>query len=206
MSKHRQAGIALTFCLLAPLALSAAPEGDEVNGGNVYVNCAYRVAAQFPGEPMIRDLTYQVGARSAPAREFFIDRDEGLLSVTVAHFSDGPAIDQSLLNEAAAAFRDRGEVRFEFEVAYDEPDIPGRQFSNALPDGRILRAHVYMADHRLYVTEATSVSGDVEAFRFSESVSFIDENGTDLDTNPVTETNTFGSPAGLPPRQYDCAR
>ena len=186
--------------------LGAAPERGEVYGENVYVNCEYRVVAQFPGEPMVRDLTYRVGALSAPAREFYMDRDEGLLSVTVAHFADGPDFDQSLLDGAAATFRDRGEVRFEFEVAYDVPDIPGRQFSNVLPDGRILRAHVYMADHRLYITEATSMSGDVDAFRFSESVSLIDENGTDLDTNPVTETNTFGSPAGLPSRQYDCPR
>jgi hypothetical protein len=205
MSKHLKQRIALLSCLLAPVAMGAAPERGEVYGENVYVNCEYRVAAQFPGEPMVRDLTYRVGALSAPAREFYMDRDEGLLSVIVAHFADGPAIDETLLAEAADAFRNRGEVRFEFEVAYDVPDIPGRQFSNVLPDGRILRAHVYMADHRLYITEATSVSGEVDAFRFSESVSLIDENGTDLDTNPVTETNTFGSPAGLPPRQYDCA-
>ena len=206
MSKSRPVRVALFSSVLALLSAGAAPERGEVYGDGIYVNCEYRVAAQFPGEPMIRDLTYRVGARSASAREFYIDRDQGLLSVTVAHFPDGPAIDQTLLDEAAAAFRDRGEVRFEFEVAYDVPDIPGRQFSNALPDGRILRAHVYMADHRLYITEATSDPRDVDAFRFSESVSLIDENGTDLDTNPVTETNTFGSPAGLPPRQYDCSR
>ncbi|MEE8439847.1 MAG: hypothetical protein V3S07_09675 [Micropepsaceae bacterium] len=206
MSKHRPLCAAIISCLFAPLLQGAAPELGEVVGDNVYTNCEYRVAAMFPGEPMIRDITYQLGDRSVPAREFYFERDMGLLSVTVTHFADGPDFDQSLLDGAAAAFRSRGEVRFEFEVAYDVPAIPGRQFSIALPDGRLLRAHVYMADHHLYITEATSDPTDVVAFHFEESVSLIDKNGTDLDTNPVTETNTFGAPAGLPSRQYDCSR
>jgi hypothetical protein len=186
------------------LAHSAEAQLGEVVPSNIYVNCEYRVAAQFPSPPMVRDFTFNLGERSAPAREFYVDHNGGLLRVMVAHFADGPDLDQSLIDLAGDTLRGRGEVRFEFEVAYDVPNIPGRQFSIALPDGRLLRAHVYMAEHRLYMTEATSVPTDVLAFRFEESVSLIDENGTDLDTNPPTETNTFGSPAGLPPRQYDC--
>jgi hypothetical protein len=204
MPKHHPRLVTLVSCLIAPLLQGAVPQLGEIVPSDIYVNCEYRVAAQFPGEPMVRDITYRLGTRSAPAREFYLEHEMGLLSVIVAHFSNGPEFDQKLLDEAAASLRPRGEVRFEFEVSYDVPEIPGRQFSIALADGRILRAHVYMAEHRLYITEATSDPADVLAFRFEESVSLIDENGTDLDTNPVTETNTFGSPAGLPSRQYDC--
>jgi hypothetical protein len=64
-----------------------------------------------------------------------------------------------------------------------------------------------MADHRLYITEAIAEPNDFPALLFSQSVSLIDENGTDLDTNPVTlNTNTPGTSAGLPSRQYDCGR
>jgi hypothetical protein len=64
-----------------------------------------------------------------------------------------------------------------------------------------------MANHRLYITEATAPPNDFPALLFSQSVSLIDENGTDLDTNPVTPTsNTVGTSAGLPSRQYDCSR
>lgn len=206
MSKAHSEPIALISCLLSPLVQGAAPELGEIVESDIYVNCEYRVAARFPSEPMLRDFTYSVAGRSAPAREFYVEHEMGLLSVTVVHFADGPEFDQFLLDEAAATFRSRGEVRFEFEVSYDVPEIPGRQFSIALSDGRLLRAHVYMAEHRLYLTEATSDPTDVLAFHFEESISLIDENGTDLDTNPVTETNTFGSPAGLPSRQYDCSR
>jgi hypothetical protein len=195
---------AFATCLLSPLLQGAAPELGEIVPSDIYVNCEYRVAAQFPSEPAIRDLDFRVGKRVASAREFYLDRGEGRLSVTVAHFADGPAFDRALLDGAAEILRGRGEVRYEFEVSYDVPNIPGHQFSITLANGRLLRAHVYMAEHRLYVTEAESEPTDVLAFRFEESVSLIDENGTDLDTNPVTETNTFGSPAGLPSRQYDC--
>lgn len=206
MSGHCPACVAIISCLLAPLLQGAAPERGEIVGDDVYVNCEYRVAAHFPGEPMFRDITYDNGARSAPARQFYLERDMGLLSVTVAHFADGPDIDPSLLDNAAAALRRRGGVRFESAVFYDEPGIPGRQFNISLADGRVLRAHVYMADHRLYITEATSNPNDGTAFRFEQSVSLIDENGTDLDTNPVAVTTTIGSSAGLPSRQYDCSR
>nr|TFG54906.1 MAG: hypothetical protein E4H34_01595 [Hyphomicrobiales bacterium] len=205
MSNRSALGAALLSCLFAPMLQGAAPALGEIVPGDIYVNCAYRLAAQFPNPPMIRDMEYRVGTRSAPAREFFVDRDTGRLSVIVAHFADGPAFDRALLDGAADSLRRKGEVRFEFEVSYDVPNIPGHQFAIALADGLLLRAHVYMAEHRLYITEAISEPADVLAFRFEESVSLIDENGTDLDTNPVTETNTFGSPAGLPSRQYDCA-
>ena len=91
-------------------------------------------------------------------------------------------------------------------MLYDDP-IPGRQLQMRLTNGRFLLGSVYMANRRLYVTEAVSEPNDFPALLFSQSVSLIDENGTDLDTNPVTPTsNTVGTSAGLPSRQYDCSR
>ena len=53
-----------------------------------------------------------------------------------------------------------------------------------------------MADHRLYVTEAIAEPNDFPALLFSQSVSLIDENGTDLDTNSITpNSNTPGTSA-----------
>ena len=66
---------------------------------------------------------------------------------------------------------------------------------------------IYMAKNRLYITEATYAPNDFPALLFSQSVSLIDANGTDLDTNPVgVATNAVGTSAGLPSRQYDCGR
>lgn len=208
MSRTRTAAIALAACLAAPLLLGAAPQPrGEIIGDDVYVNCEYRVAAQFPGEPKFKDITYRDGARAAPARQFYVERDAGLLSVTVVHFPDGPELDPKVIASAAESLRKRGEVRFDFSVFYDDPGIPGRQIQIALPGGRFLQGSVYMAKNRLYITEAQSGPNDFPALLFSQSVSLIDENGTDLDTNPINvNTNNPGTSAGLPSRQYDCSR
>jgi hypothetical protein len=207
MSKRRQVFIALCACALMPLLQGATPPRGEIIGDDVYVNCEYRVAAQFPVEPKVRDLTFRVGNRTAPARQFYVDRPEGMLSVTVVHFANGPELDPQIVSDAAKDLGKRGEVRFDFSVYYDEPGIPGRQLQIALTNGRTLQGSLYMARNRLYVSEAISGPNDFPALLFSQSVSLIDENGTDLDTNPINlATNAVGTSAGLPSRQYDCSR
>ena len=207
LRKHHMIGMAFLVGALAPVFHVAAQERGEIIGDSMYVYCQYRVAAQFPSAPMTRDITYRVGNRSAPARQFYIERGMDLLSVTVAHFADGPEQDQQLIASATEVLNRRGEVKFDFPVWYDEPNIRGRQVNIALSGGRALRGSVYMADHRLYITEAVSDPNDVTAFLFEQSVSLIDENGADRDGNPANLATTgVGTSAGLPPRQYDCSR
>lgn len=205
MSRVYPACALLLSFLLTPLAQGAEPARGEVVG-DIYTNCEYRFAAMFPEEPMYRDFTYMDGDRTAPAREFYVDRPDGRLSVTIAYFADVEDEDQSLIDHAAARLRQRGEVKYEEQGYYDTPRLPGYQISMQLADGRILRVSTYTARQRLYITEATSSPTDVAALKFEQSVSFIDENGTDLDSNPVAQTPTIGPSGGLPNRQYDCSR
>jgi hypothetical protein len=212
MSKHYAVSVALVSAVLAPVLQGAAapqPRG-EIVGDDIYVNCEYRMAAQFPKDPKFRDTTYRDASKPVPARQFYFDRPAGELSVTVVHFGDGPEVDKQVIERAADTLRKRGQVRFDSFVYYDDAvsaRIPGRQLQIALPDGNFLNGSVYMADHRLYITEALATANDLEALMFSQSVSLIDENGTDLDTNPPTvDTNAVGTSAGLPSRQYDCSR
>lgn len=207
MTASRTRHAALGAALLAPFLLGAAPEQSPIIGDDMYVNCEYRVAAHFPREPMVRDIVYNDGSRSAPARQFYLENGKDTMSVTVAHFASGPDHDKSFLDGASTILRRKGDVKFEYDVFYDDPGIPGRQFSIALPEGRLLRASVYMADQRLYITEAAAHPDDFAAFLFEQSVSLIDKNGTDLDSNPVgVATSAVGTSAGLPNRQYDCSR
>jgi hypothetical protein len=74
----------------------------------MYVNCQYRVAAHFPSEPKFRDITYRDGSLSAPAREFYVEQDKARLSVTVVNFTNGPDKDKKLIDNAVAAFSQRG--------------------------------------------------------------------------------------------------
>jgi hypothetical protein len=199
--------IAAAALALAPFQLGAAQERGEIIGDDMYVNCQYRVAAHFPSEPRVRDITYRDGARSAPARQFYVERGMDLLSVTVVHFADGPAQDAQLIDNAAEALGRKGQMRFNYSVWYDEPNIRGRQVSIAMADGRLLRGSVYMADRRLYITEAIADLNNFTAFLFEQSVSLINEEGVDLDSNPVNlATGAVGTSAGLPNRQYDCTR
>jgi hypothetical protein len=207
LSKYHSIAAALLVAAVSPAVQGAAPERGEIIGEDMYVNCQYRVAAHFPTGPQIRDITYRDGERTAPARQFYVENGMSTLSVTVVHFADGPAADPQLMTNAVAALKKKGQLRFDYEVFYDEPTIKGHQLSIALADGRALRASVYMAEHRLYITEAAADLNDFSAFLFEQSVSLIDANGADLDGNPVgLATSAVGTSAGLPNRQYDCSR
>ena len=194
MSRHRPIPLILLFSLVAPLLQGAGQLDEPTYDDNVYVNCPYRVAAIFPRPPMIRDITYRVAARSVPARQFYTQQGADMLSVIVADFTNGPAVDENLVAAATIPLRQLGEVRFEAKAEYD-PGIPGRQLNIFKANGRQHRASVYMADHRLYITESYAAPGDFPALQFEQSVSLINAQGTDLDKN-----------GALPSRQYNCRK
>jgi hypothetical protein len=194
MREHHAVSAVLLICAAVPLLQGAAAERDIPYGDNVYVNCQYRFAAQFPSPPTIRDISYTSGGRSVPARQFSSQRGADTFVVTIADFTNGPAVDEAIVESAAVPLRARGEVRFQFAENYDS-GVPGRQLNVYLPGGRQLRASIYMADRRLYITEATAPVGDFFALQFEQSISMIDANGTDLDKN-----------VGAPSRQYVCSR
>ena len=184
----------LVSCAVMSFLPGAAQLDEPTYDDMVYVSCPYRVAAIFPSQPMMRDLTYTVAGKSAPARQFYTQQGADVFSVIVADFSNGPDVDEKLVEGAAVPLRRRGEIRFQFAAEYD-PGIPGRQLDILQPNGKQLRASVYMADHHLYVTEAVSAPGDFAALQFEQSVSLIDAQGTDLDKNP-----------GMNSRQYNCRK
>ena len=192
--------------LLAPVLPAAAQQG-EIIGDDVYVNCEYHVAIHFPEEPLFRDIEYHDGDRVVPARQFYVENDAHRLTVTVAHFADGPERDWAIVERAVEAVQSKGETLFDMRVWYDQPNLDGRQVRVSLDDGRLLRSAIYMVDYRLYIAEAISSPNDFRAILFSESLSLIDENGTDYESNPINLSSSApGTSAGLPPRQYDCSR
>src|SRR5215831_10596501 len=140
MSKRILAVMALLTTAAAPLLQGAAPAQPlgEIVGDDIYVNCEYRMAAQFPKDPKIRDVTYRDAVRTAPARQFYYERPAGQLSVTVVQVAGGSAVDKQVIENAADTLRKRGQVRFDSFVYYDDEksaQLPGRQLQIALPDG-----------------------------------------------------------------------
>ena len=182
--------LASVFASASAMALAAQQQqGTVLTIPNLYVFCPYRVAAIFPSEPMIRDIMYTNGDRTVPARQFYVENGMDRYSVTIADFTKGgPAIDDTIVENAAIALRQRGEVRIQFPEDYT-PGIPGRQLNIMESSGRLLRASLYMADHRLYITETVSDPNDVAAIQFEQSVLMIDAQGRDI--NGVANVNRY---------------
>jgi hypothetical protein len=171
--------------------VSAAQQANAPAGPEVYVNCQYRVAAIFPTAPRVRDIAYTNGGRTVPARQFYVERGRDRFSVIVADFTNAaPAIDDEIVENAAAALRLRGETRVQFPEDYS-PGIPGRQLNVFDTNGRQHLASVYMADHRLYLTETDAAPGDFAALQFEQSVLLIDANGGDLNNVNVANRTHY---------------
>ena len=161
----------------------------------LYVNCQYGFAVIFPTQPMTREISYTTrNGSTVPARQFYNERGADRFIVTVVQFPNGPAVDEQIVEHAAATLRRRGEVRFQAEANYD-PGMPGRQLNIFEPNGRQHRASVYMADRYLTITEANAAPGDFNALQFEQSIMLVDSNGVDRERN-----------AGQENRQLDCPR
>jgi hypothetical protein len=169
--------------------LAAQQEGQLAIAPNVFASCQYRFFAIFPSAPKALDITYTNSGKTVPARQFYVEQDNSRYSVTIADFSNvAPAVDEQMVENAAAAIRSRGEVRFQFPEDYT-PGLPGRQLNVFDSSGRQHRGSIYMADHRLIITESHSDPSDFAAIQFEQSVGLINGQGRDL--NNVAGVNRY---------------
>ena len=158
---------------------------DNDFGELSYINCQAGFGIEYPAPPMVRDIQYTTNTgRMVPARQFYVQRGQDLFQVTVARFNYGPPIDEAAMDHAADALKARGQVRREEREAAYDPGYPGRQLSVALTNNRMLRASVYMMEHKLYITEAVADAGDPIALQFEQSITMVNEQGVDYDQNP----------------------
>jgi hypothetical protein len=194
MSKSFMRVAALASCALLPF-LPGPATSQEQAPDLMYIDCQNRFAVIFPSPHMTRDITYRThtGA-SIPAKQFYVERGADRFTVTSVNFANGPQVDEAALDHAANALRQRGEVRFQAAANYD-PGMPGRQLNIFQPNGRQLRASVYMAEGHLTITEAEAAQGDFNALQFEQSITLITADGTDRDAN-----------ANAPPRRFQCRR
>jgi hypothetical protein len=186
--------VALLSCALFPFSPGSAVS-QETPPDLIHVDCQNRFAVIFPSPHMTRDIMYttHTGA-SVPAKQFYVERGPDRFVVTSVRFPNGPAVDEAAVDHAANALRQRGEVRFNAAANYD-PGMPGRQLNIFQPNGRQLRASVYMAEGHLTITEAEAAPGDFNALQFEQSITLINAEGVDRDAN-----------ANQPPRRFECGR
>ena len=165
------------------LVLSSAAMAQALDA-SLYRNMEYRFAVIFPQAPMVREISYAPKDGSAVlARQFYVEQGTNHYFVTVVNLPAGPAADWYAVEHVAEQMRQRGEVRVEFDNAFD-PGVPGRQLSIFQTDGRQLRASAYMWDYNRYITEAVATPGDVAALKFEQSISLLDADGDVIETGP----------------------
>jgi hypothetical protein len=161
----------------------------------IYANCQAGFAIIFPASPTARDIRYTMASgTSVPAREFFVEKGGNRYSVTSIDFSTGPYSDRQIVTQELAELSKKGEVRTRADVELGLMR-PGGQLNIFEPNGRQLRASVYMAQRRLIITQAEAVMGDTEALQFEQSIALVNHAGTDLDRVV---------PGNDAPRKYDC--
>jgi hypothetical protein len=192
MSKTLARIAALLSCAALPFVPGSAVSQDAPPD-LIYIDCQNRFAVIFPSPHMTRDIMYKThtGA-SVPAKQFYVERGADRFIVTSVNFASGPAVDEAHVEHAANTLRQRGEVRFQAAANYD-PGMPGRQLNIFQPNGRQLRASVYMAEGHLTITEAEAAEGDFNALQFEQSITLINAEGVDRDSN-----------ANAPPRRFQC--
>ncbi len=161
----------------------------------LYANCKDGFAVIFPGQPAVRDIRYTTAyGTNVPAKQFYIEQGGNRYSETVADLSNGSKDYDEIVTQALAELSKKGEVRYRGFGDYD-PGWPGGQLNIFEPNGRQLRTSVYMAYHKLYITEAEAPPGDINAVQFEQSITLIDHVGANIDR--VNAINDIGVP-------FDC--
>jgi hypothetical protein len=118
--------------------------------------------------------------------------------VTVVDFSSGPRADEAIVEQAAVELRKKGDVRYQAYADYD-PGMPGRQLNIFEPNNRQLRASLYMAYHKLVITQAEAAVTDNDSIQFEQSIVLVDKDGIDID-----RVNAQDGTGSEPLRKFPC--
>ena len=195
---------ALLACAFIPSSEAAAPPRVAPDQPLYYANCQYGFAIIWPGNskrPQSRASTYTIPfyANNLPAQEFYIDQGGNHYSVTAIDFTSGPRAEDEIVRQAAKELAKKGELRYHAYGDYD-PGMPGEQLNIFEPGGRQLRASIYMAYHRMIITQAEGNVADPTGIQFEQSIVLVDGAGYDID-----RVNAQDGTGSEPLRKFPCA-
>ena len=199
-TKHARGPIALQFAkgviYFRKVEIQPLSAADmEADAQPIYANCQDGFVVLFPREPQIRNITYTPArGPSLPAHEYSVEQNGNRYSVTVVDYSSGAKADRQIVDDVLAELSRKGDVRTRVNVEIGIGK-PGGQLNIVQPNGRQLRASAYMAQHRLYITQADATMGDSQALQFEQSIAMVNRAGTDLDRVSANNAEI---------RKYDC--
>jgi Domain of Unknown Function (DUF1080) len=192
---QRNAGV-IYFKNVQIQPLSADDLADQAE--DIFAACNGGFGINFPAgtTPTIRDVSYTTSSGTQlPAKEYFVEKAGNRYSVTSVLFPDGPYSSRDITNHAMAELAKKGEVRTQLFVTVGL-GRPGGQMNIFTPNGRQVRAAVYMGRSRLVIAQTDATIGDSEALIFEQSIVLLNNVGNDIDR--VNANN-----AGIT-RKYDC--
>lgn len=181
------------------VALLIVPAAAFAQGWSEYVDRTDRFSVNFPGQPQIRETTYQ--PQRGPllkARIYSVQDGPRLYSLTVVNLVEltEPSDVRSAVAWEAWNFRKRGGV-----VTYDAfsqvDRIGGHQLQITNSDKSQTIVGIYLHARRLYILEATVPPGTPGAVHFQQSLIILDEAGVrvryelDADGNQTGQVTDF---------------
>jgi hypothetical protein len=161
---------------LALLAiLSSAPARAEIWGEHTYPEAGF--AAQFPSEPSIESISYEThGGIAVPATQYRTQEGNTLFTIIVAELANTQADRRDAVDEAVAAWRERGEIKLDVNARINREF--GRELVVAENDGSRSTMAIFAVNHKLYELRATVLppnpeAGSADALRFQQSLRFL---------------------------------
>jgi len=191
---QRNAGV-IYFKNVEVQPLSAEDLADQEN---IFAACNGGFGIIFPTgtTPTIRDVQYTTASgMQVPAKEYFVEKGGNRYSVTSVLFPDVPYSSRDITNQAMDQLAKKGEVRTR-NVASIGLGRPGGQMDVYTPNGREIRAAIYMGRGRLIIAQSDAARSDADALIFEQSIVLVNNVGNDIDrVNPNNQGLT---------RKYDC--
>ena len=165
--------------IVAALVALSVPSAALAQEWSEYIDRAERFSINFPGQPTVRDMTYEP-QRGAPlrARVFAVRDGLRLYSLTVVNLAGltRPSDVKGSVAWEAWNFRKRGgEITYDAFAQVDA--IDGHQLHVTNADTTVTLVGIYMHARRLYVLEATVPRDTPGAVHFQQSLIILDEEG-----------------------------
>jgi hypothetical protein len=158
-----------------------------------YVDCGDRFSVNFPGQPTVRETTYQpqVG-KPIPARIHTVQDGPRRYSMTVVKLAGVGVLDvPGAVAWEASNFRKRGgQVTYDASASVDR--IGGHQIHITNADKSLTFAGIYQHAGRLYVLEANVPQDSPGAVHFQQSLMMLDEKAVRVRYNLDADGNRIG--------------
>jgi len=158
-----------------------------------YVNRESFFTVNFPGDPMVADFTYKTAKGTMlPAKTFTaVAPGDSILSgtyaMTVVDYNGAKAELPTAIEEAAAAIRAKGTVKYDGKNMLD--NHLSWRLTVETPNKRRILAEILIAQNgRLYISEAETALDVPPPAQYQASMQILDENGVRIRYRSVGST------------------